>query len=127
MFQYEAKVIRWVDGDTAWLDIDLGFRIHTEIQIRLAHINTPEIVTYQGAGIVDPALQHCEHYLPPGSVCVVDVSRPEKYGRYLAVVYYQLGVTDREKIMQGPRVLNDELIKAGFATRYEGVTITVLR
>lgn len=120
MFQYEATVIRIVDGDTLWLNVDLGFKIHYEIDVRLADVNTPEVVKYGVSGISDPAKAYVQQCVPPGSVCVVDISRPEKYGRWLARIYYQPGVSDRSKILANPRVLNDELVQRGFAQRYEG-------
>ena len=44
MYQYNAEVVRVVDGDTLVLDIDLG--MHTWIRnekVRLYGINTPEV------------------------------------------------------------------------------------
>ena len=42
MYEYRAKVLRWVDGDTVDVEIDLGLKIRVEQRIRLAGINTPE-------------------------------------------------------------------------------------
>lgn len=120
MFQYEAKIIRIKDGDTLTLDVDLGFHIRHEIDVRLARIDTPEIVNYGPAGIVDPAKSFVEQCCPPGSTCVVNISRAEKYGRWLAEIYFAIGETDRNKILQNPRVLNDELVRGGFAKPYSG-------
>ena len=30
MYEYKAKVVRWIDGDTVALQVDLGFRINKE-------------------------------------------------------------------------------------------------
>jgi micrococcal nuclease len=120
MFQYEAKVIRIIDGDTMIIDVDLGFKIHTEIDVRLARINTPEVVNYGAEGIEDKAVAYVMQCVPPGSVCVVNISRAEKYGRWLAEIYFQPGVTDRDAIMRNPRVLNDELMRQGLAQAYSG-------
>jgi len=120
MFQYPATIKRIVDGDTLWLDVDLGFRLHFEIVVRLAHINTPETINYTAKGLVDPAAAFIAKSLPLGSSCIVDIIKQEKYGRWLAVVYYLPGEMDREKILANPHVLNDELVKAGLAQRYEG-------
>ena len=43
MYEYKAKVIRWLDGDTLEVSIDLGFYVHKEEKIRLARINAPEL------------------------------------------------------------------------------------
>jgi len=118
MYQYEATVIRVVDGDTLWLDIDLGFRVHMEIDVRLARINAPERVQWTAEGLSDPAMDYISTQTPPGSTVLVDISRPEKYGRYLATIMYLPGVVDRNEILRSGRVLNDELLEKGFVTRY---------
>lgn len=120
MFQYEARVLRIVDGDTLWLDLDLGFKIRHEVDVRLAGVNTPETVNYTAQGIDDPAARFVAERVPPGSVCIVDITRREKYGRWLARVLFVPGEVDRVKILQAPRVLNDELIAAGLAKAYNG-------
>ena len=42
MYQYRARLVRCVDGDTADLDIDLGFYLTARIRGRLLGVNTPE-------------------------------------------------------------------------------------
>lgn len=42
-YQYRAKIIKVVDGDTVDIDIDLGFDVHlTNQRIRLKGVDTPE-------------------------------------------------------------------------------------
>jgi micrococcal nuclease len=120
MFQYEAQIKRIIDGDTLVLDLDLGFCVHIEETVRLARINTPETVNYGASGIVDPAKNFIMQNCPPGSMCVASISRKEKYGRWLADIYYLPGVSDRVAIMRAPRVLNDDLVRAGLAVSYDG-------
>lgn len=120
MFQYEAKIIMIKDGDTLKLDIDLGFNVHVIEVARLARIDTPESVNYGAKGIDDPAKNYIMENCPPGSVCVVNISRQEKYGRWLADVYFQPGETNRVNILKNPRVLNDELVREGLAVAYDG-------
>ena len=120
MFQYEARVLSIIDGDTLKLNIDLGFHVNIEVTARLARINTPEIVGFTAKGIDDPAKRYIMQNLPVGSVCVVEISRTEKYGRWLADILYQLGETDRKKILETPRNLNNELVRNGFAKPYDG-------
>ena len=43
MYEYKAKLIRVVDGDTLVADIDLGFHIHVRSYLRFARINAPEL------------------------------------------------------------------------------------
>jgi micrococcal nuclease len=120
MFQYPAQVLRIVDGDTLWLNLDLGFRIHTEVDVRLAHINTPETQTYSLKGATDPAFAYVQSCLPIGASVVVDIVKQEKYGRWLAVIYFQPGKDHRDDIMNNPRILNHELVEHGLAKPYEG-------
>ena len=42
MYKYRAKLIRCVDGDTADLEIDLGFYLTAKVRCRLLDVNTPE-------------------------------------------------------------------------------------
>jgi micrococcal nuclease len=45
MYEYKAKLIKVVDGDTVDAFIDLGFEIWTEKRIRLYGIDAPETRT----------------------------------------------------------------------------------
>lgn len=42
-YAYKANVIRVIDGDTAELNIDLGFKLWLKRSARLTGINTPEL------------------------------------------------------------------------------------
>ena len=42
MFEYNAEIIRVVDGDTLIALIDVGFHTHVKSTLRLYGINTPE-------------------------------------------------------------------------------------
>ena len=41
-YAYRAKLVRCVDGDTADLEVDLGFNLTAKIRGRLTGVNTPE-------------------------------------------------------------------------------------
>jgi len=43
VWEYYAKVLKVVDGDTLDLRVDLGFTASVDIRVRLHGINTPEI------------------------------------------------------------------------------------
>ena len=43
MYEYRARCVRVVDGDTLELDVDLGFDCSIRIMCRLEGIDTPEI------------------------------------------------------------------------------------
>lgn len=42
MYEYNAKIVNVVDGDTFDVDIDLGFHIHIHERIRVLDLDTPE-------------------------------------------------------------------------------------
>lgn len=120
MFQYEAQVKRVVDGDTLELKIDLGFGVWIDQLVRMAHINAPDELKSNARGIVDPAKEFIMSKVPPGAVCVVNISRKEKWGRWLAEVYYLPGSIVRDEIARQGRQLNQEMITAGLVQPYEG-------
>jgi micrococcal nuclease len=119
MFQYEAQVLRIVDGDTLWLSVDLGFKIHYQIDVRLAHINAPEIANFTLDGITNPAIIYINQCVPVGSTCVVEISRAEKYGRWLGTIFYLKGSKLRDEILRAGSSLNDELVARGYAKVYK--------
>lgn len=45
MYEYKAKLVRVIDGDTIDCYIDLGFNIHVKERVRLKGIDTPETRT----------------------------------------------------------------------------------
>lgn len=118
MFEYEAKIIRWVDGDTVWLDIDLGFYTHRETDIRLARINAPERVQYTAQGIKDQVKEHNERVCSPGSVVVVGITSRDKYGRWIGEIRYLPGSTSRDDIRERGSSLNDDLLQKGLVKPY---------
>ncbi|MGM9924752.1 MAG: thermonuclease family protein [Bacillus sp. (in: firmicutes)] len=108
MHQYEVTVTRVIDGDTIVghlkthiMDIKL---VLTDIHFRLLGINTPEL---RGAekekGI---AARDYLKGLIEGKEVVVTADKKDKYGRQLAIVYYQ-GLN-----------INDHLLKEGYAVPY---------
>jgi micrococcal nuclease len=79
---YRARFLRDTDGDTFWLDIDLGLRVHCSVPIRLAGLDAPEAKSVEGkaatAWVVDWFAQHPE-------VIVTTEKDPERWGRWLGV------------------------------------------
>ena len=45
MYEYQAKCLRVIDGDTIVARVDLGFHIAVEKTLRLRGVNTPEVRT----------------------------------------------------------------------------------
>lgn len=117
MFEYYAKVLRVVDGDTLEVSIDVGFNVHVHECVRLLGINTPEI---SGAKAKDPAVKTAglaskafvESWVAStkGEVILSSYDakklKQEKYGRWLAELR---STTDGS-------VLNNLLVAQGLAT-----------
>jgi len=45
MWEYQIRINRVVDGDTVDARIDLGFKVHINVRIRVYGIDTPEVRT----------------------------------------------------------------------------------
>ena len=117
MFTYSATVIRWIDGDTVDLEIDLGFKIAVKDRFRLYGIDTPELRPKKAnfdteeerreeIRKADAALAFCEKQVPVGSTVVVKTFKDAqgKYGRWLANVSLPNG-----------DIINEMLVKEGLA------------
>jgi len=114
MFQYKAKVERVVDGDTLWVDVDLGFFLRQKMHLRLYGINTPEIRgAEREAGL--RAKQFVVETLPPGATVVIKTYKIEKYGRFLTDVFYLPGSGNTDEILAKGTCLNQELLDKGLA------------
>ena len=82
MYEYRAKLLRVVDGDTVHLEIDLGLETLRKINCRVYGINAPEMNTPEGkaakiylAGLLAPDADNL--------LVRTFKDRTEKYGRYL--------------------------------------------
>lgn len=79
MYEYAAKLVRVVDGDTVLLDLDLGFHEWRIGQsYRLLRINAPELNTAEGKA----AKVALEQFLA-GKVLVAATQKSDNFGRYL--------------------------------------------
>jgi micrococcal nuclease len=119
MHEYNARLVRVIDGDTIVCDIDLGFGIWLKKEhVRLARINTPEIRTkdlkekFAGMeakeyviGIFED-LAYFDRYFT-----LKTFKNSGKYGRYIAEVLLHL--SNGEVIN-----LNDDLLDRGLAALY---------
>lgn len=104
MYNYTARVIKVVDGDTIDVEIDLGFDIWHKTRLRLAHIDAYEQNTVMGKQAT-AYLKACMEQVP---VVEITTYKPDKYGRYLAEVFVK------------GNSLNQNLLKIGYAVPYEG-------
>ena len=103
MFEYQAKVINVVDGDTLDAEVDLGFKIYTKQRLRLAHVDTPERSEKnytEAKEFVKKAVLNKE--------VKIKTSKQSKWGYFLAEIYIN------------NESLADMLISQNLAKKYEG-------
>jgi micrococcal nuclease len=118
LYEYKARVIRVIDGDTVELLVDLGFGVHKKDKFRIYGIDTPE-VRYRRRGLTDEeweaeklagkaASAYASELLPLDAEVIVHTHKDDqgKYGRYLAEI--KIGEMDYA----------EEMIKAGHAQPY---------
>lgn len=110
MYEYYTKIEKVVDGDTVDVFIDLGFSVWHKERIRLSGIDTAEKNTEFGKATKKLLVDTIE-----GKMVKLQVSKPDKYGRYLGKVF----LNDEQSI-------NDQLIKHGIAKPYGGDSKTGL-
>ncbi|MGI8425443.1 MAG: thermonuclease family protein [Actinomycetota bacterium] len=116
MYEYAARALNVLDGDSVYLEIDLGLKVMTRAHVRLAHINAPELHQEKGAAARDRLTELLRTY-PIGEeplnryplTIKTTKDKTEKYGRWLATI----------KIAEGLDV-GETLVKEGLATPYEG-------
>lgn len=114
MYEYRARTVDVVDGDTMDVIVDLGFHMHRQIQLRLKGVDTHE--TY---GVSTESEEYkrgkrekefTRQWLPMGTEgewpLRVQTEKKGKYGRYIATVERQ---SDGE-------VLNQQLLQ-----KFDGV------
>jgi micrococcal nuclease len=120
LYEYNAKVKRIVDGDTVDAYVDLGFKTHLEIRIRLKGIDTPESRTRDliekryGLG----AKKRITDYLEGNeNNFVLKSSGVGKYGRCLGELF-----VPGPELEDGVRMIsiNQRLINEGHAVPYFG-------
>lgn len=111
LYRYAARLCRVVDGDTVWLDVDLGFRVTLRLDFRLLGIDAPELVgATRGAGL--DAKAELERLLSLGPLHI-ESEKPgptDKYGRWLARVF----VTTPAGMLD----VSEDLARRGFVRRY---------
>ncbi|NTW91114.1 MAG: nuclease [Erysipelotrichaceae bacterium] len=83
-FTYKAVLNKIVDADTLDATLDLGFSVFKKVRCRLAGINAPELSTPEGK----IAKQFLIETLPLNSEITVESKGYDKYGRSIAVIYF---------------------------------------
>jgi len=90
MYEYNAKLIRVIDGDTIDCSIDLGFNINVNERVRLKGINTPETRTRdleekkKGLAAKDRVIELFEGV--EKFVIKTELDKKGKYGRIIGTI-----------------------------------------
>ena len=116
MYQYKAKLIRVVDGDTVDALIDCGFSTFKKERVRLYGINAPESRTRdkkeKKRGLA--AKTRLKELIKEGKnefMVETKIDKKGKYGRLLGELFNLSGVGGS---------YNETLVKEGHATEYFG-------
>jgi len=117
MYEYSAKIVRVVDGDTVDVDLDLGFGIvYANQRIRLYGIDTPESRTRD---LVEKVFGKIASKFLEGKLgerCKIRTRKDGKgkYGRILGEFVVYDPTTDSEM------TVNDIMIRDHYAVAYFG-------
>tara|TARA_R100000656_G_scaffold117700_1_gene91133 strand:+ start:99 stop:473 length:375 start_codon:yes stop_codon:yes gene_type:complete len=120
MYEYNAKCVRVVDGDTLDAEIDLGFDVKVTKRIRLAGIDAPESRTRNkvekklGLAAKDKLIELME-----GAANEFELESQElgKYGRVLGRIHIDK-ISGKDQITKV--CVNDALVRDGYAVEYDG-------
>ena len=111
MYEYEAQLVRVIDGDTVDCILDLGFDIKYKCRIRLKGIDTPETRTRdleeKKRGFA--AKERVQELLNDNNTFVVktELDKKGKYGRILGTI-----------ILNNDETINQILLTEGHAEVY---------
>ena len=114
LYTYKAFVVDVIDGDTLWLELNLGFNTWSLQKIRLRGINTAGIDTEEGLKAKD----FIEKKLSSCGFVVVKTYYRDKFTRYLGDIFYDKKGTDVFKVSEFGVFLNQELLDNGLANKY---------
>jgi len=105
MYQYKAVFKRVIDGDTAVVDVDLGFFMWLhDLHIRFYGINAPEKSDVEGW---TAAKNYVENFFKENPTAIMNVYGMDKYGRWLG-----------EFLDPNDGTLNKQLVNLGLAKVY---------
>jgi micrococcal nuclease len=124
MYQYKAKLIRVVDGDTVDAMIDCGFSTFKKERIRLYGINTPEVRTRdkkeKAKGIA--AKDRLIELIEKGDnefIVETSIDKKGKYGRLLGKLF-QIKSPEHTALAAVAKSYNEILLEEGHAVEYFG-------
>ena len=117
MYEYKVKeVVKVVDGDTVDFILDLGFSLYKKERCRVAGIDTPESRTrdLKEKAYGKEATAFLKGQLESAEEITVRTSKDGKYGRMLGTILAKYG----DSIVN----INELMVEAGYAWRYDGGT-----
>lgn len=114
-YEYFARLMDVVDGDTVDVQVELGFYVSQSMRMRLNGIDTMEMNSKDATErfMARQAKELLEQYL--GRECVVRSHKKDKYGRFLCDLYVFDGA-DKEELID----INKMLLDSGLAVAYDG-------
>ena len=134
MYEYKIESIdKVVDGDTVDVTVDLGFKIHHKIRVRLYGINAPESRTRdleeKERGLAAKKrlkeLLGCGMFVGiprdlGGTHYVLKTEKKGKYGRYLGTLIKRETIVEENEEVETN--INKKLVEEGHAVIYYGGT-----
>jgi micrococcal nuclease len=114
LYTYRGEIKEVIDGDTLWINLDLGFNTWTLQKVRFRGINTARMGTEIGI----KAKKFIERKLKPCEFIIVKTYYRDKYNRYLADIFYNRNEIDPFKVAEKGIFLNQELLDAGLDVKY---------
>jgi len=105
MYQYQAKLIKVVDGDTVDLLVDCGFSIFTKQRVRLIGINAPETRTKnlieKEKGLASKDFLHKKLHGCKNILIKTTLDKKGKYGRVLGELFVDNISINKEMLILG--------------------------
>jgi micrococcal nuclease len=124
MYQYKARLIRVVDGDTVDAMIDCGFNTFKKERIRLYGIDTPETRTRdkkeKEKGLAAKA--RLIELIEEGNnefIVETSIDKKGKYGRLLGTLF-RIKSSEKTSTASAAQSYNETLLAEGHAVEYLG-------
>lgn len=103
-----SKFIRNYDGDSFWVELQIGFGMTATLNFRLENIDTPELGTPEALAARDYLRERFTSAFAAKKPVYVRTYRAGKYGRWLARVYV------------ATECVNDTMLELGLGAPYSG-------
>ena len=95
-----------LDGDTLWVNINIGFNIRIREKVRLYKIDIPEIDKIKGL----QAKNYVNSQLKPCDFIIIKTHGRDKFDRCLVDIYYKKTESDPDVVAASGTYLNQRLL-----------------